>query len=99
MAEAIVTRSGGLIGSAAVDFLVEKGLTVIGSDNDLRRYFLAIKHRRDGVSVNLKPTIAITAMRSACAFRRFKAHLSRGIINYAATFSPRFRCTCSAIQP
>src|SRR5262245_26061468 len=39
MAEAIVTGSGGLIGSAAVDFLVAKGLTVIGIDNDLRQYF------------------------------------------------------------
>lgn len=36
---ALVTGSGGLIGSEAVSFLIEKGMDVIGIDNDMRAYF------------------------------------------------------------
>lgn len=36
---AIVTGSSGLIGSAAVKFLIEKGYRVIGIDNNMREYF------------------------------------------------------------
>jgi CDP-paratose 2-epimerase len=36
---AIVTGSGGLIGSQSVKFLIEKGYYVIGIDNDMRSYF------------------------------------------------------------
>ena len=36
---AIVTGSGGLIGSQAVKFLHDKGFQVIGIDNDMRSYF------------------------------------------------------------
>ncbi len=36
---AIVTGAAGLIGSEAVRFLAEKGMTVVGVDNDMRRYF------------------------------------------------------------
>jgi CDP-paratose 2-epimerase len=39
MSVAIVTGSAGLIGSEAVRFLANKGLHVVGIDNDLRRYF------------------------------------------------------------
>ena len=39
MSTAIVTGSGGLVGSEAVGFLIEKGLDVIGFDNDMRSYF------------------------------------------------------------
>ncbi|MDR2124028.1 MAG: NAD-dependent epimerase/dehydratase family protein [Desulfovibrio sp.] len=39
MASAIVTGSGGLIGSAAVRFLIAEGLEVIGIDNNARRFF------------------------------------------------------------
>jgi len=39
MAVAIVTGSAGLIGSEAVLFLADKGLDVVGIDNDMRRYF------------------------------------------------------------
>lgn len=39
MALAIITGSGGLIGSEAVRFLAEKGFDVIGVENDMRRYF------------------------------------------------------------
>jgi len=36
---AIVTGSSGLIGSETVKFLHEKGLDIVGIDNDMRRYF------------------------------------------------------------
>jgi CDP-paratose 2-epimerase len=39
MGVALVTGSGGLIGSEAVSFLIEKGLEVVGIDNDMRSYF------------------------------------------------------------
>ena len=39
MSVAIVTGSAGLIGSEASGFLHEKGLDVVGIDNDMRRYF------------------------------------------------------------
>ena len=39
MATAIVTGSAGLIGSETVRFLHDKGLDVIGLDNNLREYF------------------------------------------------------------
>ncbi len=40
MSVAIVTGSSGLIGSETVRFLHEKGLDVVGVDNNMRRYFL-----------------------------------------------------------
>lgn len=36
---ALVTGSGGLIGSEAVTFLIKQGMDVIGIDNDMRAYF------------------------------------------------------------
>lgn len=39
MSVAIVTGSGGLIGSETVRLLHEKGLDVVGLDNDMRKYF------------------------------------------------------------
>jgi CDP-paratose 2-epimerase len=36
---AIVTGSGGLIGSEAARFLTNEGMKVLGVDNDMRRYF------------------------------------------------------------
>lgn len=39
MAIALVTGSAGLIGAEAVRFLAEKGLDVLGVDNDMRAYF------------------------------------------------------------
>jgi CDP-paratose 2-epimerase len=39
VALAIITGSGGLIGSEAVSYFVEAGFDVIGIDNDLRSYF------------------------------------------------------------
>ena len=39
MPTAIITGSGGLIGSESVAFFVEQGFRVIGLDNDMRSYF------------------------------------------------------------
>lgn len=39
MSVAIITGSGGLIGSEAVEFFAELGMDVVGIDNDLRRVF------------------------------------------------------------
>lgn len=39
MSVAIITGSGGLIGSEAARFWAEKGFDVVGVDNDMRRYF------------------------------------------------------------
>jgi len=39
MAIAVITGSNGLIGSEAVKFYCEKGFTVVGIDNDMRRAF------------------------------------------------------------
>lgn len=39
MSVALVTGSGGLIGSESVDYLIGQGLDVVGIDNDMRAYF------------------------------------------------------------
>ncbi|UVK39777.1 NAD-dependent epimerase/dehydratase family protein [Mesorhizobium sp. AR10] len=39
MSVALVTGSGGLVGSESVEYLLEKGLDVVGIDNDMRSYF------------------------------------------------------------
>jgi CDP-paratose 2-epimerase len=39
MSVVVVTGSGGLIGAAAARFFGAKGLSVVGIDNDMRRYF------------------------------------------------------------
>ena len=43
MSTAIVTGSAGLIGSEAAVFLHQKGMNVIGIDNDLRKYFFGVE--------------------------------------------------------
>ena len=39
MSVAIVTGAAGLIGSESVTFFAEKGMDVVGIDNDMRRVF------------------------------------------------------------
>lgn len=39
MQNALITGSGGLIGSQAVKFLHDKGFNIVGIDNDMRSYF------------------------------------------------------------
>lgn len=53
MATAIVTGSGGLIGSAVVALLVEEGLDVVGIDNDLRASFFGPEASTKAVTTRL----------------------------------------------
>ena len=39
MAVAIVTGSGGLVGAETVKLFAERGLEIVGIDNDMRSYF------------------------------------------------------------
>ena len=39
MGVAIITGSSGLVGSETAKFFHEKGLDIVGVDNDMRRYF------------------------------------------------------------
>jgi CDP-paratose 2-epimerase len=59
---AIVTGSGGLIGSESVSYFVEQGFDVIGLDNDMRAYFF-------GEEASTKPTSARLAEELGDAFR------------------------------
>lgn len=43
MSVVIVTGSGGLVGSAAVRMFAERGLDVVGIDNDMRKFFFGDK--------------------------------------------------------
>jgi len=48
VATAVITGSGGLVGSESVAYFVERGFDVIGIDNDLRSYFF-------GASASTRP--------------------------------------------
>ncbi len=43
MSLAVVTGSGGLIGSAAVELFLHKGFDVVGIDNNMRQYFFGLE--------------------------------------------------------
>ncbi|HEX5927345.1 MAG TPA: NAD-dependent epimerase/dehydratase family protein [Baekduia sp.] len=62
MSIALVTGSGGLIGSEAVAYFAEQGFDVIGLDNDMRAYFF-------GDAASTKPTNARLADDLGDAFR------------------------------
>jgi CDP-paratose 2-epimerase len=62
VAKAIVTGSGGLIGSESVEFLVEQGFDVIGLENDMRAAFF-------GPDASTRPVSERLAERYADAFR------------------------------
>lgn len=47
MKKALVTGSAGLIGSESVRFLIDKGYTVIGIDNNMRQYFFGTEASTD----------------------------------------------------
>lgn len=51
---ALVTGSGGLIGSQASDFFHKKGYTIIGIDNDMRSYFFGESSSTKETSESLK---------------------------------------------
>lgn len=58
MSIAIVTGSSGLIGSETVKFLHEKGLDVVGIDNNLRKYFFGEDGSTDWNTRHLTRTLA-----------------------------------------
>ena len=57
MSIALVTGSAGLIGAEAVRFLANKGLKIVGIDNDMRREFFGIDASTDGVRRDLELSI------------------------------------------
>jgi CDP-paratose 2-epimerase len=57
MAVAIVTGSSGLIGSETAKFLHEKGLDVVGIDNDMRSYFFGAEASTDWNTHQLQRTL------------------------------------------
>jgi len=62
---AIITGSGGLIGSEAAAFFVESGLDVVGIDNDMRAYFF-------GQSASTKPQTQRLRQTYGSQFRPFE---------------------------
>ncbi len=58
MSVAIVTGSGGLIGSESVRHLVESGLDVVGIENDMRAYFFGPEASTQSVTDELAATYA-----------------------------------------
>jgi CDP-paratose 2-epimerase len=56
VATAVVTGSGGLIGSEAVSYFVEKGFGVVGLENDLRARFFGPKASTTAVTERLTAT-------------------------------------------
>ena len=48
MSVVLITGSSGLVGSESVNFFCDKGFEVVGIDNDLRKFFLVIKHLPNG---------------------------------------------------
>lgn len=54
MKTAIVTGAGGLVGSAAVERLIEQGYTVLGIDNNMRRYYFGEEGSTKGTLDRLK---------------------------------------------
>lgn len=58
MSIAVVTGSAGLIGSEATIFLHNKGLEVLGIDNDFRRYFFGAEASTTWRSEELKATLS-----------------------------------------
>lgn len=57
MSVAVVTGSSGLIGSETVKFLHEKGLFVVGIDNNMRRYFFGEDGSTEWNTRQLKATL------------------------------------------
>ncbi len=54
---AIVTGSGGLIGSESVEYFVGQGFDVVGLDNDMRAYFFGEESSTKPVSARLAETL------------------------------------------
>src|SRR5713101_5449534 len=56
MSVIVITGAAGLIGSEAVKFFSEKGYTVVGIDNDLRKYFFGEEASTKWVLAELQRT-------------------------------------------
>jgi CDP-paratose 2-epimerase len=54
---ALVTGSGGLIGSECVRFLAERGWEVVGADNDMRSQFFGPAGSTEGTTQHLRATV------------------------------------------
>lgn len=48
MSVVVITGSAGLIGSEASEYYLSKGYTVIGIDNNMRKFFLVMKQIHHG---------------------------------------------------
>lgn len=57
MSTVLVTGSAGLIGSEAVRFFAQKGLHVVGVDNDMRKYFFGPEASTEWMRKHLEATI------------------------------------------
>jgi CDP-paratose 2-epimerase len=57
MSIAVITGSSGLIGSESAKFLHEKGLEILGIDNDMRRYFFGDDASTEWNTTRLKQTL------------------------------------------
>lgn len=57
MSIALVTGSAGLIGSEAVRFFAQKGMHVVGIDNDMRKYFFGPEASTEWMRKHLEATI------------------------------------------
>jgi len=52
MSVILITGSSGLVGSESVDFFCKKGFDVVGIDNNLRNFFLAMMVQLIGLKKN-----------------------------------------------
>jgi NAD(P)-dependent dehydrogenase (short-subunit alcohol dehydrogenase family) len=92
MATAIVTGSAGLIGSETVRFLHDKGMDVIGLDNNLREYFFGSDGTTHWMAEKLAsslPSLQAHGYRHSRSGWRFQAFPAR--IRYRACGA--LRCT------
>jgi CDP-paratose 2-epimerase len=80
MSIAIITGSGGLIGSEAVRHFASRGMDVIGIDNDMRSVFFGEEASTAWMSSNLQETVgrfehqAIDIRNQEDVFRLFRKH-------------------------
>jgi CDP-paratose 2-epimerase len=84
MSVALITGAGGLIGSEAAMFFADKGLEVVGIDNDMRRYFFgdeaSTAWRRFMLERDVKGYRHVDAdIRDEAAMARTFAHYGRAI--------------------
>jgi CDP-paratose 2-epimerase len=92
---AVVTGSGGLIGSEAVRYFAEEGFEVVGIDNDMRAYFF-------GPSASTAPNTERLVAELGGAFRPLRLDIRDGesVARVLAEHSPRVELIVhTAAQP